>query len=214
MEDISMPNPLQLTREEARILGVLIEKQATVPDTYPLSLNALTAGCNQKTGRDPIMDLSEAAVLASLDNLRSHDLVIESSGSRVARYSHNLGRVLQLPTPAVALVAMLMLRGPQTAAELRSHCERLYRFADVSSVEAFLEELASRSEGALTLMLPRMPGTRENRWVHLLCGEPELPAAGTASATASTPLAEEVASLRAEVAALRAEVAELRQLIV
>ncbi|WP_018610525.1 YceH family protein [Uliginosibacterium gangwonense] len=209
-----MPNPLQLTREEARILGVLIEKQATVPDTYPLSLNALTAGCNQKTGRDPIMDLSEGAVLASLDALRGHDLVIESSGSRVARYSHNLGRVLQLPTPAVALIAMLMLRGAQTAAELRSHCERLYRFADVSSVEAFLEELADRGEGPITRMLPRMPGTRENRWVHLLCGEPDIPATTTGSGVASTPLAEEVASLRAEVAALRAEVAELRQLIV
>ncbi|MBK9218963.1 MAG: YceH family protein [Uliginosibacterium sp.] len=205
-----MAEPSRLSLEEARILAVLIEKQATVPDTYPLSLNALTAGCNQKTARDPVMNLSEAQVLAAIDTLRGYDLVIESSGSRVARYSHNLARVYQLPTPAVALVTLLMLRGPQTAAELRSHCERLYKFVDVSSVEAFLEELATRP-AALTRMLPRTPGTRENRWVHLLCGEPVLPLqAEQGPFPAAEDLTGEVAALREEVAALRAEVASLR----
>lgn len=206
-----MPGFLQLTPEEARILGVLVEKQATVPDSYPLSLNALTTGCNQKTGRDPIMDLSEATVLAAIDELRSRDCVIESSGSRVARYAHNVGKVLQIPTPAIAIITMLILRGPQTAAELRSHCERLYRFADTSSVEAFLEELATRPDGALTRMLPRTPGTRESRWAHLLCGEPVITDSPASTSTAAASgLAEEVASLREEVAALRAEVAALR----
>lgn len=204
-----MAAPSRLSLEEARILGVLIEKQATVPDTYPLSLNALTAGCNQKTARDPVMNLSEAEVLAAIDSLRGHDLVIESSGSRVARYSHNLARVYQLPTPAVALLTLLILRGPQTAAELRSHCERLYKFADISSVDAFLEELAARPV-ALTRMLPRAPGTRENRWAHLLCGEPVLLASvEPAALPVAAGLAEEVATLREEVAALRAEVASL-----
>ena len=203
---------LPLSEEEARILGVLIEKQATVPDTYPLSLNALAAGCNQKTGREPVMNLTEAQVLGALDELRSHDLVLETSGSRVSRYAHNLGRVLQLPTPSVALIAMLMLRGPQTAAELRSHCERLYRFADISSVEAFLEELATRPTGILVRMLPKAPGTRENRWAHLLCGEPAtMPE--RASNLADPDLAEKVARLSEEVAELRAQIAELRELI-
>jgi uncharacterized protein YceH (UPF0502 family) len=157
------------------------------------------------------MNLSEAEVLAAIDNLRGHDLVIESSGSRVARYSHNLGRVYQLPTPGVALVTLLILRGPQTAAELRSHCERLYKFADVSSVEAFLEELAERP-AALTRMLPRAPGTRENRWAHLLCGEPVLlPQAEPGSLPAAGDLVAELAALRDEVAALREEVAYLRE---
>lgn len=203
---------LPLSEEEARILGVLVEKQATVPDTYPLSLNALAAGCNQKTGREPVMNLTEAQVLAALDELRSHDLVLETSGSRVSRYAHNLGRVLQLPVPSVALIAMLMLRGPQTAAELRSHCERLYRFADISSVEAFLEELATRPAGCLVRMLPKAPGTRENRWVHLLCGEPA-PVSETASLPSDPDLAEKVAHLSEEVAELRAQIAELRELI-
>lgn len=206
-----MAEPGVLTVNEARVLGVLVEKQATVPDTYPMSLNALTAGCNQKTGRDPVMNLTEAEVLEALDTLRGHDLVIESSGSRVARYAHNAGRVYQLGTPAVALIAMLALRGPQTAAELRSHCERIYRFADISSVEAFLEELAQRAT-PLCQMLPRAPGTRESRWVHLLCGE-AMVAAGELPVAQAAPGADilaELATLRAEVAALRDEVAALR----
>ncbi|MFT4174803.1 MAG: YceH family protein [Rhodocyclaceae bacterium] len=205
-----MPVPL-LSALEARILGVLVEKQRTVPDTYPLSLNALAAGCNQKTSRDPVMNASEADVLAALDTLRGQTFILESSGGRVSRYGHNVDRVLHLPSQSVAVLATLMLRGPQTAAELRANSERLHKFADVSSVDAFLEELATREDGALVVMLPRAPGSRENRWVHLLCGEPDVSlhvAAAPAAVTAS-PLAERVTQLEEEVASLRAQLARV-----
>ena len=162
----------ELSELEARVLGVLVEKERTVPDTYPLTLNALTAGCNQKTSREPVMDATVGEVQAAIDSLRRADLVFETSGGRVMRYSHNVGRVLQLASEKVALIVTLMLRGPQTAAELRMNCERLHRFADVSSIEAYLQELAARPAGALVALLPRQPGTRESRWAHLLCGAP------------------------------------------
>ncbi|MDQ8020778.1 MAG: YceH family protein [Moraxellaceae bacterium] len=197
---------LPLAAAEARVLGVLVEKQHTVPDTYPLSLNALVAGCNQKTSREPVMELSESYVLTALDNLRSGDWVVESSGSRVSRYSHNIGRVLNLPAQSVALLATLMLRGPQTSAELRNNSERLYKFADQSSVEAFLEELSQRPAGSLVVMLPKAAGSREHRWAHLLCGEPVM-----ASATPHDLRdADEIAALRAEVAMLREQMAVLQ----
>jgi uncharacterized protein len=162
-----------LSTLEARVLGVLVEKERTVPDTYPLSLNALVAGCNQKNNRDPVLAASEGDVMAAVDVLKASSLVIESSGARVARYIHNLGRVLQVPEQAVVLLAALMLRGPQTAAELRLGTDRLYHFADVSSVEAFLDELAARGAdrgGPLVRHLARGPGEREARWAQLLCG--------------------------------------------
>jgi uncharacterized protein YceH (UPF0502 family) len=124
---------------ETRVLGVLIEKQHTVPDTYPLTLNALTAGCNQKTSRDPVLDATESEVQAAIDHLIGCTLVVESSGGRVMRYAHNVGRVLAIPSQAVALLTVIMLRGPQTVGELRLHSERLHRFADASSVEGFLD---------------------------------------------------------------------------
>ncbi len=192
------------------MLGVLVEKEKTVPDTYPLSLNALTAGCNQKNNRDPLLNATEAEVQAAVDRLRPMSLVIESSGSRVMRYSHNVGRVLKVPSEAVALLATLWLRGPQTAAELRAGSERLHRFADVSSVEGYLEQLAQRAEdagGPLVVLLPRAPGSREPRWAHLLSGAPVPPAAVPVEGESSAPGLEE---LRAEVARLRAEVADLR----
>ena len=211
----SAPAAPLLTLVEARVLGVLIEKQRTVPDTYPLSLNALVAGCNQKTSRNPVMEVSEADAQEALDNLRHGDWVMEGSGSRVPRYAHNLGKVLRIPGPAEALLAVLMLRGPQTAAELRINCERLYRFADTSSVEAFLAELAERAAGALVVELPRQPGARENRWTHLLCGEPVIEAGAPVMAAAgTTPRAavsrEEFVALQEEVGALRAELVALR----
>ena len=130
---------------EARVLGVLVEKQHTVPDTYPLSLNALVAGSNQKTARLPVIEATDAEVLTALDGLKSLSLIFEGSSSRVVKFEHNTGRVLQVPSQAVALLAVLMLRGPQTSAELRLNCERLHRFADISSVEGFLEELAAKA---------------------------------------------------------------------
>jgi hypothetical protein len=216
-------NPLPpLSLLEARVLGVLVEKDKTVPDTYPLSLNALTLGCNQKNNRDPVLAAGEGEVLAAIDALKAADWVIESSGARVTRYSHNVGRVLRLPQQSVALLAALMLRGPQTAAELRAATERLHRFADTSSVEAFLDELATRPPadgGALVALLPRRPGEREERWAHLLSGPVQAevarpvqsPAAPAATATQQQrldALEAELTQLRAEVAALRARLAD------
>lgn len=204
---------------EARVLGVLMEKQATTPDIYPLTLNGLTAGCNQKTSRNPVMNVSERDLQSALDSLRRQSLVIESYGAsgRVLRYAHNLPKVLDVGQATAALLAVLMLRGPQTAAELRANTERLYAFADVSSVDAFLDEMANRSAGALAVKLARQPGSRENRWAHLLCGpvSESAPAAPLVPATADdddalTTLRAEVAALREEVAALRAEVQDLR----
>ncbi|MBP6814849.1 MAG: YceH family protein, partial [Burkholderiaceae bacterium] len=124
----SLPLP-QLSALQARVVAVLFEKEHTVPDTYPLSLNALVAGCNQKTSRDPVMETSERDVQQALDELRQRSLVIESSGGRVMRYSHNLKRVLGVPSESVALLVTLMLRGPQTPGELRINCDRLQRFS-------------------------------------------------------------------------------------
>jgi hypothetical protein len=195
-----------LTLAETRVLGTLVEKQRTVPDTYPLSLNALAAGCNQKTSRAPVLELSEAEILQALDGLKDAGLVVEVSGSRVVRFDHRLEKVLGVPTQASALLTVLMLRGPQTVGELRLNCERLHRFADISSVEAFLEELAGRG---LVIELPRLPGARENRWSHLLSGQPavEMPAAGGRAGN------QEIEELKGRVAALEAEVGELRTLL-
>ncbi|HOZ94370.1 MAG TPA: DUF480 domain-containing protein, partial [Ottowia sp.] len=124
-----------LTPTELRVLGTLMEKARTVPDTYPLSLNAVVSGCNQKTSREPVMNLSEAEAQAALEALKALHLAIESHGSRVARWEHNLQRALTVPEQSAVLLGLLMLRGPQTAAELRLNAERWYRFADISSVE-------------------------------------------------------------------------------
>jgi uncharacterized protein YceH (UPF0502 family) len=197
---------------EARVLGVLVEKQHTVPDTYPLTLNALVAGCNQKTSRHPILEASDAEAQAALDHLKSLSLVVESSGGRVMRYAHNAGRVLGLPPQSVAILATLMLRGPQTAGELRINCERLHAFTDISAVEAFLEELAARPGGPLVRELARQPGTRETRWTHLLSGEPDEAAAPAAAAHAPREASlGEIAALKANVDRLEGEVAELRE---
>ena len=195
---------------ETRILGVLCEKQHTVPDTYPLSLNALVAGCNQKTSRHPVIEASEAEVAAALDALKAPTLVIESSGGRVPRYAHNMEKALRLPSQSVALLAVLMLRGPQTAGELRINSDRLHRFADISAVEAFLEELATRPEGALVTELPRLPGARENRWAHLLSGAPAIDEAPATAAPGADVSIGEIAALKANVARLETEVEALK----
>ena len=202
---------------ETRVLGVLCEKQHTVPDTYPLSLNALVAGCNQKTSRHPIIEVSEAEVQAALDSLKSPALVIESSGGRVPRYAHNMEKALRLPAQSVALLTVLMLRGPQTAGELRINCERLHKFADISAVEGFLQELVGRPEGAMVVELPRQPGSRENRWAHLLSGAPAVEETPAAAPTNAEPTADvtvgEIAALKANVVRLEAEVEALKGLV-
>lgn len=207
---------LLLSPLELRILGTLVEKQHTVPDSYPLSLNALVLGCNQKSARDPVMAATEADALGALDALKSANLVIESSGNRVMRYEHNLQRVLKLPSQSVAILAALVLRGPQTAAELRANTERLHRFADISSVEGFLDELAARSAeagGPLVVRLARAPGAREARWAQLLGGPVEATAARSADEAEAGPEpvgAGEIAALRANQHRLQAELEALR----
>jgi uncharacterized protein len=199
---------------EARVLGVLIEKQATVPDTYPLSLNSLVAGCNQKTARAPVIEASDVDVLTAIDGLKGLSLVQEGSSSRVVKFEHNAARGLQIPSQAVALLAVLMLRGPQTSAELRLNCERLHKFADISSVEGFLEELAAKAV-PMTIKLSRAPGEREARWAHLLCGEVAQPLArvGVAALSDEGVTAGELTALRAEQTRLAAEVESLKALV-
>ncbi|MDB5863538.1 MAG: hypothetical protein JWO70_1344 [Betaproteobacteria bacterium] len=199
---------------ETRVVGVLYEKQHTVADTYPLTLNALVSGCNQKTSRSPVMDASDAEVQAAIDSLKGYNLVMETSGGRVSRYSHNLERVLQVPSQSAALLTVLMLRGPQTPGELRIGSERLHRFADISSVEGFLNELAERPAGALVTELPRSPGSRESRWAHLLSGAR---AVDTTSSALERPAGDatlgEISALKANVARLEAEVDTLTRVV-
>lgn len=203
-----IPAVLVLTAEEARVLGTLMEKARTVPDSYPLSLNSLLLGCNQKSSRDPLMNLDEAQVATALDNLKSLNLVRESSGGRTPKFSHNFQRGAGVYEQAAVLLGMLMLRGPQTAGELRLNTERWYPFADISSVDGFLEELQDRSidkGGPLVVKLPRAPGAREQRWAHLLCGPVDMTSHDGAglSPVAAGGMADRVARLEREVADLR-----------
>ncbi|MBP9941464.1 MAG: YceH family protein [Comamonas sp.] len=202
-----------LSPTAARVLATLMEKARTVPDSYPMTLNSLASGCNQKTSRDPVMQLSDADILATLDSLRDRHLVMEVSGQRAMRWEHNFERVLGVPSQASALLGLLMLRGPQTAAELRTNAERWHRFADTGSVEAFLEELQERSEekgGALVQLLPKAPGAREARWAHLLCGTPAVPVHSGSNATLDPRVdASRIEALEARVATLEAQVQRL-----
>src|SRR5438067_6192647 len=201
----------ELTLLETRVLGTLYEKQHTVPDSYPLTLNALVSGCNQKPSRSPVMEATESEVQAALDSLKSANCVMETSGGRVSRYAHNFERVLQIPSQSAALLTALMLRGPQTAGELRINCERLHSFADISAVEGFLDELVSRSAGPLVVQLPRLPGSRESRWAHLLSGAPKLETLEK-KADADASLGE-IAALKANVARLEADLTALKDLV-
>ncbi|MGJ7508356.1 YceH family protein [Variovorax sp. GT1P44] len=209
-----MSSPLPtLSLLETRVLGVLAEKQRTVPDSYPLTLNAIVAGCNQKTSRNPILEVSDADAQATIDSLKGYSLVSETSGGRAFRYAHNIDGVLRIPSQSIILLTVLMLRGPQTAGELRIASDRMHNFADISAVEGFLDEMAERPAGALVVKLPRLPGSRESRWAHLLSGTP----AEDASVATLQPVADvslgELAALKANVARLETEVAGLKALV-
>ena len=211
---MSALRPLSLL--ETRALGVLVEKAHTVPDSYPLSINSLTLGCNQKTARDPVLAATESEVQAAVDALKNLNLVFEASGSRVTRFEHNMGRTMGLPSQSVALLAVLMLRGPQTGSELRANCDRLHRFADMSSVEGFLDELATRAAdkgGPLVVKLPRAPGAREPRWAQLLCGAIDVSALPVAAESQDFVAVSEMAALKAQQASMQAELTELRTLV-
>ncbi|ART54425.1 hypothetical protein CBP36_14805 [Acidovorax carolinensis] len=206
------PATRPLTPNEARVLATLMEKARTVPDSSPMSLNGLLTGCNQKTSRDPVMTISDADAQEALDSLKLLSLAFESSGNRTTRWEHNFQRGVGVPEQSAVLLGLLMLRGPQTAGELRINAERWYRFADISSVEAFLDELQERSAekgGPLVMQLPRAPGAREQRWAHLLCGPVDTSSAPAASASAAPALAARVEALEAEVAELRSTVGRL-----
>jgi uncharacterized protein YceH (UPF0502 family) len=201
-----------LSAAEARVLGTLMEKARTVPDSYPLTLNALMTGCNQKSSREPVMNLADAEVLEALDALHSLHMVLEGSSSRVTRYEHNFTRAAGVPEQSAVLLGMLMLRGPQTAGELRLNTERWYKFLDIASVDGFLEELQDRSAekgGPLVVKLPRAPGAREQRWAHLLCGPVDLstPIAAQPSSAATEG---ELIALTRRLAALENTVASLQ----
>ncbi len=207
----------RLDAVEVRVLGSLLEKQVTTPEQYPLTVNGLLAACNQRSNREPATSLGEEEVLAALKRLKQEALVWRTEGARTERWEHLLDRRLGL-TPAVkALITLLFLRGPQTPGELRTRSERLHELGSVAEVEAELGRLASQDD-PLTRELPRQPGQRESRWMHLLGEEDapplaaapggpavERPPAGVSLAERVTQLEEAVASLRAELAALRAD---------
>lgn len=207
-----------LNAHETRVLGSLLEKQITTPDYYPLSLNALLNACNQLTNRDPVMALDETLVVRALDGLREKRLGTLFSGaeSRVAKYKHTLTDAILLTPAEVALMCVLMLRGPQTLAELRTRTERMFAFDSLPEVEEALNGLAAREPQALVTKLPRAPGTKESRFAQLLAGPVEFAAAAKAlplePATAAVRVENErIAMLEQETADLRREIAELKE---
>jgi uncharacterized protein YceH (UPF0502 family) len=197
------------------VLGVLVEKQHTVPDSYPLTLNALVSGSNQKTSRDPVIEASEAEVQGAIDRLKSLSMVVESSGGRVMRYAQNVGKALGIPPQSVALLAVMFLRGAQTAGELRINADRLHKFGDILAVEGFLNEMAERGNGALVRELPRQPGARETRWAHLVSGEPVVSPSSAAPAPSGgdAVTVSELAAMKANVDQLNGEVALLKEVV-
>ena len=196
-----------LTPVETRVLGALAEKALATPDYYPMSLNALTAACNQKTGREPVMDLDEGAVMEALDALMRKGLAGNTSGAgaRVEKYRHNLDRHFALDEAALAVLAVLLLRGPQTAGEVRARTARLHAFETLEEVEAVLRHLAER-EAPLVTELPLQPGRKEPRFAHVLGG----PVAEDASGTAPTAGGERVAALEQRIEALEEALDALR----
>ena len=213
--------PIQLSALDARVLACLVEKEITTPDQYPLSLNSLTNACNQKTNRDPVLELTEAAVQDTLDGLSKRHLVMERSGfgSRVLKYRHRLcngdHNPLQFSAQQLGVVCELMLRGPQTPGELRNRAQRLAPFTDLGVVEATLEALVTRSDGPFVVKLARQPGAREARYAQLFTGVPDAAAhaegeAIAAPAAGGSGLAERVSELELVVAELKAELAQVR----
>lgn len=197
---------------EARILGSLVEKQLTTPEYYPLTLNALTAACNQKSNRDPVMSLDETSILAAIDTLRDKNLVYlyYGSSSRTVKYKHMLPNVFELEAPAVAVIALLLLRGAQTVGEIRGRSDRLYPFSSLGEVQETLDELANRSE-PLILRLERQPGQKEARYAHLLSGEIDLEAIASGPVrTQSSASPDKVEALESEVRRIGEELESLR----
>ena len=193
---------------EVRVLGALIEKEATTPEYYPLSLNALVNACNQKSNRDPVVDYDESDVRDGIEGLRTKQMAFVIEGSRVTKYSQRISETLNLGRRELAILGVLLLRGPQTLGELKDRSERLYSFADLSEVEIVLNRLAERPGGGLAMKLPRQPGQKEARYANLLAGEPavdaaeQMPVSGAPSRLSQ--LEEQVEQLHEQVATLQA----------
>ncbi len=210
---------IELSPVEARVIGCLIEKEVTTPDYYPLTLNSLTAACNQKSNREPVMALSDTDVQQAVDGLIARRLVSDESGfnSRASKFQHRFCNTefgdLKLSKQEKGITCCLLLRGPQTPGELRTRTNRLAEFSDVKEVEAVLEKMASREEGALVVKLPREPGKRESRYMHLFSGEVDIESFATAAAPVQSGDNERIDALEAEVGALKEELAELRALV-
>lgn len=204
---------------ETRVIAALVEKEFSTPDYYPMTLNALTAACNQKSNRAPVVEFDEKTVARALENLRERGLsrVISGADIRVPKYSHRLPDIIPVEPALLAVLCELMLRGPQTVGELRGRCSRLHEFTDLAAVEAVLERLVSHAEGPLVCKLPRQPGRKESRYAHLLAGEPELPqeeqreAPVEAATLAVRAENERLAALETQVELLQQQMAELRQ---
>ncbi|HEY3625289.1 MAG TPA: YceH family protein [Terracidiphilus sp.] len=213
-------SPLRLTPAEARVLGALIEKEVTTPEYYPLSLNALINACNQRSNREPVMDLDEEGVRQALHGLEDDGLAgrARSADGRVTKYEHRLGEAFNFGRAETALICVLLLRGPQTPGELRGRTERMHRFEEITDVLAGLQKLMER-ETPLAVMLPRQPGTKESRYAHLLSGPVEAAAAQPAFAVASAPAFNgdpsdqdgRIAQLEAAVAQLKSEIESLKK---
>jgi uncharacterized protein YceH (UPF0502 family) len=211
------PDSILLSSTQARVLGALIEKEITTPDYYPLSLNALMNACNQRSNREPVMDLHEEDVRHALQGLQDQRLAGPARGadSRVAKYEHWLGEAFNFSRAETAVLCVLLLRGPQTPGELRGRTERMHRFEEIGDVLAGLQKLMER-QPSLVAILPRQPGTKESRYAHLLCGEvASMPAAPAPTSTlgAESTDPDRIAELEESVAELRNEVAALRQKI-
>lgn len=207
-------NPLNPV--EVRILGSLVEKDITTPDYYPLTLNALTHACNQSSNRDPVVSFTEPDVVRGLDSLREKKLafMFQGADSRAAKYGHRLAESFELARPATAILCVLMLRGPQTAGEIRGRTGRMHAFASLEEASAALDALIARTPSPLVARLPRRAGFKEQRYAHVLAGDPGLPGAEAEpgpepEAAAARPEGERLARLEVEAADLRAQVAEL-----
>jgi uncharacterized protein YceH (UPF0502 family) len=214
-----MPSPIMnivLNEIEVRVLGALIEKDVTTPDYYPLSLNALVNACNQKNNRDPVMNLDEESVRQALESLQEKRLAGPARGadSRVTKYEHRTQEVFNFTRGEIAIVCVLLLRGPQTPGELRSRTERMHRFEDLTDVQSALQRLMQR-EPALAKVLPRQPGTKESRYMHLLSGDVEdasvAGAPSSVSAQSDSVGGDRITSLETEVSTLQEEIAELKR---
>lgn len=202
-----------LTQTEARVVGSLVEKQLTTPEYYPLTLNALTAACNQKSNRDPVMSLGETEIMTAIDSLRDKNLVylFYGTGSRTVKYKHMLPGVYDLNEAGVAVVAVLLLRGPQTIGEIRERTGRLHEFGGLNEVQETLDELTRRDE-PIVIKLDRQPGQKEARYAHLLSGEvAQEQIVAAPRMTASDGSNDRIEKLESEVESLRSELAEFRQ---